>query len=121
MCNKIGYFLQVVHKIDIVRMDVQFFQDECGATWLYSAQNIWIRLLENHKQLRKKEDAAAQQSQSGQTQKKHEKTEQAIHSEAKLFKKYQFMEILREAIDRLYGFQKEEQQEDLFDFMEEFN
>ena len=48
-CNKIGYFMQMIHKIDIIRMDVEFYQNECGTIQLYNAQNIWIRLFENHK------------------------------------------------------------------------
>ena len=30
VCNKIGYYLQLIHKLDIIRMDVEFYQDETG-------------------------------------------------------------------------------------------
>jgi hypothetical protein len=34
-------------------MDVEFCMDECGLIQLSYCKNIWIRLLENHKQLKK--------------------------------------------------------------------
>lgn len=53
VCNKIGYFMQFVHEIDIIRMNVEFYQDECGGVHFYKATNIWIRCLESNKELNK--------------------------------------------------------------------
>ena len=46
-CNKIGYYLQMVHQIEILRMDVEFMQDETGLVLFYHAENIWIRCSES--------------------------------------------------------------------------
>lgn len=46
-CNKIGYFVQLIHKIDIMRMKVEFFQDENGLIQFYHAKDVWIRCLES--------------------------------------------------------------------------
>tara|TARA_B110000285_G_scaffold230763_1_gene297971 strand:+ start:296 stop:541 length:246 start_codon:yes stop_codon:yes gene_type:complete len=46
-CNKIGFFLQLIHNIDIMRMKVEFFQDENGLIQFYNAKNVWIRCLES--------------------------------------------------------------------------
>lgn len=45
-CNKMGFYLQMVHQIEILRMDVEFHQDETGLMIFYHAQNIWIRVKE---------------------------------------------------------------------------
>jgi hypothetical protein len=46
-CNKIGFFIQLVHNIDIMRMKVEFFQDENGLIQFYHAKDVWIRCLES--------------------------------------------------------------------------
>lgn len=43
VCNKICYYIQVIHRIEIVRMKVEFFQDESGLILLYNASDIWAR------------------------------------------------------------------------------
>lgn len=58
VCNKIGYYFQTIHHIDIIRMEVEFFQDETGLVQLYHARRIYIRCLESNKILRKKGDVA---------------------------------------------------------------
>lgn len=42
VCNKIGFYLRVVHKILLKRMSVEFSVDEFGQIWLISASNIVI-------------------------------------------------------------------------------
>jgi hypothetical protein len=42
-CNKIGYYLQLLQDIEIIRMKVEFFQDETGFIQLYNASEIWTR------------------------------------------------------------------------------
>ena len=46
-CNKIGYFIQLIHNVDIMRMKVEFFQDENGLVQFYHAKDVWIRCLES--------------------------------------------------------------------------
>ena len=43
MCNKIGMYIQQVHKKDLLRMNVEFTIDEFGKVWLIFAKNIWLR------------------------------------------------------------------------------
>lgn len=50
-CNKIGYYLQMVHQIEVIRMDVEFYQDETGLVLFYHAHNIWIRCSETKSKL----------------------------------------------------------------------
>ena len=52
MCNKIGYYLQQIHAIEIIRMQVEFQQDENGKVFFYNCKNLWIRELE---EIQKKE------------------------------------------------------------------
>jgi hypothetical protein len=56
ICNKIGYYMQVLHEIDILRMTVEFYQDETGCVQLYHASDIWIRCLEGNSELKKNDD-----------------------------------------------------------------
>lgn len=37
----------MVHQIEILRMDVEFMQDETGLVLFYHAENIWIRCSES--------------------------------------------------------------------------
>ena len=43
ICIKIGYYLKVVHKKDLIRMNVEFLIDEFDKIWLFHAKNLWIR------------------------------------------------------------------------------
>ena len=42
-CNKIGYYLQQIHHLEIIRMKVSFLQDETGSLLFYGARDIWVR------------------------------------------------------------------------------
>jgi len=42
-----GYFIQLMHNVDIMRMKVEFFQDENGLIQFYHAKDVWIRCLES--------------------------------------------------------------------------
>ena len=42
-CHKIGYYLQKIHDQHLLRMKVEFYQDENGKIWLFSATEIWLR------------------------------------------------------------------------------
>ena len=49
MCNKIGYYLQQIHAIEIIRMQVEFQQDETGKVVFFNCKNLWVRELEEMK------------------------------------------------------------------------
>ena len=38
-----GFFLQKIHDVDIVRMDVEFIVDDFGEIFFYFADNIHVR------------------------------------------------------------------------------
>ena len=40
VCNKIGYYLKLLHSLTLKRMNVEFNVDEFGAVWLVYAYNI---------------------------------------------------------------------------------
>jgi len=43
LCNKIAYYISKLHKVDILAMTVDFYQDENGKIWLFYAKNIRFR------------------------------------------------------------------------------
>ena len=44
VCHKIGYYLKLVHEIDLRRMSVEFSIVEFGAIWLFYVHNIITRV-----------------------------------------------------------------------------
>lgn len=42
VCNKIGYYLQIIHNIRLKRMSVEFCVDEFGQVWFFYAKDIVI-------------------------------------------------------------------------------
>lgn len=42
-CHKIGYYMQKVQLVDIIRMDVEFIKDDFGEIFFFHATNIWTR------------------------------------------------------------------------------
>lgn len=44
-CHKIGFYLQKIHKVDLLRMKVQFTQDDNGKIWFTHAFDIYTRSL----------------------------------------------------------------------------
>ena len=96
LCNKVGFFMQFVHEIDIIRMNVEFYQDETGSIHLYNASNIWIRCLESNKELNQPDTQTMQKqlmlSLQKEMQKKMRVQEQGISNqlkyEAAIFKRF---------------------------------
>ena len=43
MCHIMGFYMQRVHKIEILRMKVDFNQDEFGEIWLMQVDNLFVR------------------------------------------------------------------------------
>lgn len=43
MCHKIGYYLQKLHKLDLVRMKVDFHVDEWGKVYLFGVTDLLVR------------------------------------------------------------------------------
>lgn len=43
ICHKIGFYLQKIHGIDLVRMHVDFHVDEFGKIFLFQTKNLVIR------------------------------------------------------------------------------
>ena len=42
LCNKIGYYLKVIHGICLKKMSVEFSVDEFGVVWLLYAKDIVV-------------------------------------------------------------------------------
>ena len=47
VCHKMGFFLEKIHGKQLVRMKVEFYQDEHGKIWLFNVQDVWIRTVIN--------------------------------------------------------------------------
>ena len=45
-CHKIGFYLQRMHRVDLMRMEVEFYQDDNGKVWFSHASEIYTRKLE---------------------------------------------------------------------------
>ena len=45
-CHKIGFYLQNIHSVDLMRMKVEFYQDDNGKVWQSHASEIYTRTLE---------------------------------------------------------------------------
>jgi hypothetical protein len=45
-CHKIGYYLQKIHRVDLLRMKVEFYQDDNGKVWFSHASDIFTRKME---------------------------------------------------------------------------
>ena len=43
VCHKIGFYLQKLYKVDLMRIHVDFYQDEFKKIWLMQADKIFIR------------------------------------------------------------------------------
>lgn len=43
MCHMIGYYLQHVHAYDLLKMQVDFNQDEFGEIWLMNVDKLFVR------------------------------------------------------------------------------
>ena len=43
MCHMIGYYLQHVHGYDLLKMQVDFNQDEFGEIWLMNVDKLFVR------------------------------------------------------------------------------
>ena len=43
MCHKLGFYLQKLYKIDLMRIRVDFYQDEFKKIWLMQTDKIFIR------------------------------------------------------------------------------
>ena len=44
-CHKIGFYLQKIHSLDLLRMKVSFLQDDNGKIWFTHASDIYTRTL----------------------------------------------------------------------------
>ena len=42
-CHKLGYFLQKMYKIDLMRVKVDFYMDEFSKIWLMQTDKLFIR------------------------------------------------------------------------------
>eukprot|EP00347_Sterkiella_histriomuscorum_P006724 403351677 len=45
VCHKIGFYLLKIHDLQLLRMKIEFYQDEYGRIWLFNANEIWIRTI----------------------------------------------------------------------------
>ena len=41
-----GFYLLKIHDVQLLRMKVEFYQDEYGKIWLFNASEIWIRTIQ---------------------------------------------------------------------------
>ncbi|CDW75762.1 UNKNOWN [Stylonychia lemnae] len=40
---KIGYYIQQIYQMEVIQMDLDFFQDDNGKIWLFYAKNVTVR------------------------------------------------------------------------------
>ena len=40
---KIGYYIRHIHNFSVLRMDLDFFQDQTGRIWLFYISNIAVK------------------------------------------------------------------------------
>ena len=121
--------MQFVHEIDIIRMNVEFYQDETGSVHFYNATNIWIRCLESNKELNQPDTQLIQkelmESLQKEIQKKLRSKDQGISKqikyEAALFKRYQLKKMLTQVLDDLQVANYENDETNLLEIMAEFN
>jgi hypothetical protein len=45
-CHKIGFYLQRMHRVDMMRMNVEFYQDDNCKVWFSHTSEIYTRKLE---------------------------------------------------------------------------
>lgn len=45
VCHKIGFYLMKIHDKQLLRMKVEFYQDDHGRIWLFNCLDIWIRTI----------------------------------------------------------------------------
>ena len=43
MANKIAYYIRNVHNYSVLRMDLDFFQDETGRIWIFHMNRIVVK------------------------------------------------------------------------------
>ena len=47
MCHVIGFYLKYAHGYDLLKMKVDFNQDEFGEFWLMNVDNLFVRKSRN--------------------------------------------------------------------------
>ena len=85
-----------MHNVDLIRMQVEFYQDEFGVLQLYHADKIWVRMRESqYKQnIPNLEEQPNKDDQDPRSKLQNFTDMQVSAKEIRAFRKYKFLKLI---------------------------